>query len=256
MRRFNHKIVAGLVAGALLLGGGFTAYQFQAAHTEAAQAEQQAQRPQPPQFDASKAAARIAETFGVDEAQVKTAIDSQRDFRDIGQAAMLAKLSGKSFQDVLALKTDSNRWSDVREQLGVTQEQERSARDTMLARHICQTGNVDESTATALLQQGYIPPDIEAAAVLAKASGKDIQSVLDLKKINNRWRDVAQQLGVDAQTLRQVRRGPGFDQAGDGFCGGPGEGAYCGGPQGGPPDGAFCGGRGPRGGQGRANTNS
>jgi len=247
MSKLNRKLVAGLVAGALLLGGGLTAYQFQATHTEAAQSAQ-AQRPLPPQVDAAKAAARIAETFGVDESQVKAAIDSQRDFRDIGQAAMLAKLSGKSFQDVLAMKTDSNKWSDVCEKLGITREQERTARDTMMAKHICQEGNIDESTAVALLQNGYMPPDIASAAALAKTTGKDIQSVLDLKKINNRWRDVAKQLGVDDKTLQQVRRGPGFGPADDEFCDGP---------QGGPPpDDAFCGGLGQHGGHGHMVKNN
>ena len=41
----------------------------------------------------------------------------------------------------------------------------------------------------------------ELRKALAKASGKDIQDVLDRKRINNRWHDVARELGVDARDL-------------------------------------------------------
>ena len=65
------------------------------------------------------------------------------------------------------------------------------------------------------------------AAVLAKESGKDVQAVLDMKKINNRWSDVADQLGVDKSKLRP-EGAP--HHMGDSFQ--PGS---MGGPQGGPP---------------------
>ena len=58
-------------------------------------------------------AKHIAASFGVDEKQVKSALDDNKDFRDIGQAAMLAKISGKSFEDVLALKTDDKDWRTI-----------------------------------------------------------------------------------------------------------------------------------------------
>ena len=61
-----------------------------------------------------------------------------------------------------------------------------------------------------------------AVTKLAKLSNKDIQTVLDMKKINNRWGDVAEQLGVDRSALRPNM----------------GKGQFRGhGPQGGPPDG-------------------
>ena len=75
----------------------------------------------------------------------------------------------------------------------------------MTAKDLSQDGNVDETTAMNLLKDGYEPWDISCASVLAKASNKDIQSVLDLKKINNRWGDVAAQLGVDSSEQRNSR---------------------------------------------------
>ena len=67
------------------------------------------------------------------------------------------------------------------------------------------------------------------------------QAVLDMKKINNRWADVAKELGVDVQTLRQLRHGiAGPDgnfcndspcgASDDSYCRGPRPGGPCGGP--------------------------
>ena len=43
---------------------------------------------------------------------------------------------------------------------------------------------------------------MDMRCIIAKASGKDIQSVLDRKQINNRWEDVADVFGVDRSLLK------------------------------------------------------
>ena len=230
MNAMKKKMLAGIVAGAVMLAGGLG--------TLSAKAESADNHPQKPNFErhnpngrqhpkvemsADEAARHVAETFGVDEAEVKKAIEDKQDFRDIGQAAMLAKISGKSFKDVLALHKDQGDWRAIGQQLGVTREQVEAAMLDMRAMHISQKGLLDQAKALSLLQNGYRDRDIMMAAVLAKESGKDIQSVLDMKKINNRWDDVADQLGVDKSKLRP-----------EGAPGGRHPGAM-GGPQGGPP---------------------
>lgn len=171
-------------------------------------------------------AQHIAESFGVDAKQVKSALDEQKDFRDIGRAAMLAKISGKSFADVMALKTDDKDWRDIESSLGVTREKVRQLRIEMTAKDLSRDGVIDEEGALKLLKDGYEPWDISCASILAEAAGKDIQSVLDLKKINNRWGDVADQLGVDRKELKKFH-GPGphgmgrHDGLGPDMMGGP-----------------------------------
>lgn len=236
----QRKMIAGIVAGLLLTAGGFGILSAQSKSDDGAQTHMFAkgERPngQAPKMDAAEAAKHIAETFGVDESQVKSAIESNKDFRDIGQAAMIAKVSGKSFSDVLALKTDDKDWREIGESLGVTPEKIEEVRQSMTAQHLSQNGNIEESTALKLLKDGYQPRDIGCAALLAKASGKDIQSVLDLKKINNRWRDVANELGVDGSVLQEKFHGHGPGR--DGTPGGPGPdgGMMEGGPMMPPPD--------------------
>lgn len=231
MKITQRKMLAGIVAGLVLTAGGFGVLSAQSQSQDGAQHRMFAKGERPdgqmPQMDASEAAKHIAETFGVDESQVKNAIENKKDFRDIGQAAMIAKVSGKSFDEVMALKTDDKNWRDIGESLGVTREKVEEVRQSMTAQHMSQDGDIDESKALSLLKKGYEPRDIECAAALAKASGKDIQSVLDRKKINNRWGDVAKELGVDANVLPKKFHGHGPD--GHGPQGGP-EGGMMGGP--------------------------
>ena len=134
----------------------------------------------------------------------------------------LKKISGKSFKDVLAMKTQDKHWPEISKELGIKPEQMRAQMNELSAERIAQRGNIDKDQALSLLNKGYRPMDVSVAAKLAKLSNKDIQTILDMKKINNRWGDVAEQLGVDRSALRPNM----------------GKGQFPGhGPQGGPPDG-------------------
>ena len=228
MNAMKKKMLAGVVAGALLLGGGLGTMSAQAGSADNSRDarpnfDKQGQRPQHPpvQMNADEAAKHVAETFGVSQAEVKQAIEAKEDFRDIGQAAMYAKITGKSFKEVLALHTDKSDWREIGKSLGVTHAQVRETMLEMRAMHIGQKGLVAQDKALALLKNGYQSKDIMMAAVIAKESGKDIQAVLDMKKINNRWSDVADQLGVDKAKLRPEGGHHGMKAPG--------------GPQGGPP---------------------
>ena len=117
------------------------------------------------------------------------------------------------------MKTADKRWPDVGKALGVTPEQFRKQMNEMTADRMAKRGDIDKAKALALLNNGYRAQDISMAAKIAKLSGKDLQAVLDMKKINNRWSDIAKKLGVDASKLR-----PDFKKGGQ-----------HGDPQGGPP---------------------
>lgn len=215
MTTMKKRIIAGITAGAILAAGGLGTLSVQAAANDGSEGQQRPQmlekqgRRQHPQMkmDADKTAEHISKIFGVSKSEVKAAIDKQTDFRDIGQAAMLSKISGKSFQEVLAQKTDSKDWREIGESMGVSREQVHATMLEMRAQRISQRGNIDAATALKLMQAGYQDRDIQMAAVLAKESGKNIQSVLDMKKINNRWFDVAKDLGVDMTKLRPEHHG-------------------------------------------------
>ena len=121
MTTMKKRIIAGITAGAILAAGGLGTLSVQAAANDGSEGQQRQQmldkqdRRQHPRMkmDADKTAEHIAKIFGVSKSEVKAAIDKQTDFRDIGQAAMLSKISGKSFQEVLAQKTDSKDWREI-----------------------------------------------------------------------------------------------------------------------------------------------
>lgn len=225
MKSANKKLVAGILAGAMLTGIGVNAASAKSvSHADKHQrpaAMQKGQMPQHPpvQMSADDAAKKVHDTFGVDEKEVKSAIEDGKDIRDIGQAAMFANISGKSFKEVMDMKTDTKDWPEVGKDLGITREQVQDKMATMQVKDIAEKAAIDENTAVSLLKNGYRAHDIVAAGVLAKAANKDIQSVLDMKKINNRWGDVADQLGVDKSVLK-VGPGP-QEMNGHGPQGGP-----------------------------------
>lgn len=116
------------------------------------------------------------------------------------------------------------------------QEQEQEQQEqhySFVAKHIAQRGHVEEAVALQLLQEGYHGRDIDHAAIIAKAAGKDIRDVLSLKKINNRWKDVAADLGIKLEDVRPhdqkgLHHG-GPDGAGNGWENGHGHGHHRGG---------------------------
>ena len=186
------KFLAGLLGGALFLTGS----------------QALAAPPDSPEQDKSwqeEAAANIggwakyfSEKYGVPSAQVEQALNNGVHIEDVKQAAILSKLSGKNFSDVLAMKVD---WPQVAEKLGVTREQVREFFEQERMEHFAKISGVDVKTFKNLLKDGYDPHDIMVAGKIAQESNKNIKSVLDKRKINNTWEDVAKSFGVDMKKI-------------------------------------------------------
>lgn len=140
----------------------------------------------------------FSERYGVDTAQVEQALSDGVHIEDVRHAAILSKLSGKSFSDVLAMKVD---WAQVADKLGVTREQVAEffnrEREEGFAKH----AGIDVKTLRNLLKDGYDMRDIAIAGRIAQASGKDVKTVLGKRKLNNTWEDVAKSLGVDVKKI-------------------------------------------------------
>ena len=208
MVKKQKKILCGVVAGAILVLCGFSSIALQRSNVDAqVEAAQKAagvgENFYPPEFDRDKAAQKVAADFGLDKDEVKEAFTSNTDFRDIGQAALLAKLSGKSFKSVLDYKQAGYTWPETENWCGVNHEAVKAELDNQISARIHRRfSNVSHDEAKKLLQDGYHPMDIEAASILSAKSGKDVEYVLSLKKINNRWKDVAEELGLQDVVLR------------------------------------------------------
>lgn len=137
----------------------------------------------------------LSAEYGVDTAQVEQALKDGVHIRDVQYAAIISKLSGKSFSEVLAMKMD---WVQVAKKLGVTREQFKDFYRQKMSEKLAQDAFTDVKTVQSLIKDGYNPKDIVIAGKIANAAGKDIKSVLSKRKINNTWGDVAKSFGVDA----------------------------------------------------------
>lgn len=178
MKTFAKKIFAGLIAGALIFAG----------------IGEVSARSAPVQTENEMWAREVSVRYGVSEKEILNALEAGKRHEDIDTAAMLSKISGKSLTNVLNMKAD---WHDVMKRLGITREKYRAALKEVAIQDLARRSELSESTVKNLLENHYFPRDIEIAGRLAKASGKDVQEILDSKKINQRWVDVAEQLNVD-----------------------------------------------------------
>ena len=201
MKSMKKKVISGILAGMLLIPG------FAGMHNaEAVPADEQMERsvrpPLPPKLserEKNEIAKEVVSQYDVDEGEVRSALEERRPLDDIYYAGMLAKASGRSFREVISMKAD---WWEVERRLGVTEEQIATVISDMVARDVAMRSELDEAVVKRLLDAHYRPRDIRIAGRIAKAAKKDVQSVLDMKKINQRWRDVARELGVSLDVLR------------------------------------------------------
>ncbi|CUH96452.1 hypothetical protein P22_2542 [Propionispora sp. 2/2-37] len=198
-KTWSRKSIAAFVIGTFMLAGAAASPLL----VQAAEAAKDRPVRQQQKMDPDQVAQHIADKFNISKDTVLKYQQAGYDTRDIVTAAFFGQLSGKPFEEVIKLKTNSNTWKDVQQTLGITTEQIKTAHINMFAGQINAKTGLDTATATTLLNQGYHPRDIAVAAQLAKNTGKNIQDVLDLKKINNTWKDVADSLGVSQDTLKQ-----------------------------------------------------
>ena len=198
------KILAGILSGAMIFGIGTsinTVYAAPATETEQQEDDFKGGRPHRPQMteeQITQYAKDLAEYYGLNQNEIATALRNHVHFEDIRQAATLAKLSNKSFSEVLAMKVD---WQQVAEKLGVTREQyEAFMKDEMLA-GLAEHSKLDKKTVESLLKENYNPHDITIAGLIANASGKKVKDVFAKRTINNDWGDVAKSFGVDLKKI-------------------------------------------------------
>ena len=208
MNTFKKKIIAGILSGAIIFTGGFLS-SAQAAENFDGQ-QQRHERRQFSDEKISEFAKNIADNYGVSQAEVETALKNRTHFEDIKIAATLAKLSGKSFSEVLAMRTD---WRQVAEKLGVTREQFEEHMKAEMLEGLAKRSKLDAKTVESLLKEKYNPHDITVAGLIANASGKNVKTVLSKRKINNNWEDIAKEFNVDLNKFKDSERGRGgFDR--------------------------------------------
>lgn len=144
----------------------------------------------------------IAKDFGLDEKEILAACKDKRSFWDIMHAAVVAKASNQPFANVIRFKTAENSWGDVHAAMRVSPAMMQAARADAMASHMAAKLSMEKGQVKGLLAEGYQPRDIFCASVIAKLANADVKGILQEKKINNRWHEVAQAHNIDEETFR------------------------------------------------------
>jgi hypothetical protein len=146
---------------------------------------------QPPKMDRDQQLTEMASALGIEKADLVDFLSKGNDLHDLHMAVNIADASQKPWKTVLASKTAANSWQDVCQSYGVTEDQLHESEQNHMSKMIAGKIDLNQTTVSNLLKNGYHPRDVMMAGLLAKKADKDIQTVLDAKKINNRWEDVA-----------------------------------------------------------------
>ena len=216
MRILSKNTIAAMVAGTFIMAAAASPFIVQASEIQQPTTGQHQKYEQKRQQTPEQTAQHLSAAFGIDQATILHYTASGMNVKDISRAAFLANASGKSIDDVISHKTADNSWKDVSTAMGITKEQIHAARQNMIANGLNKKMGLDKQITVDLLTQGYHPQDIVMASQLAKNTNKSINDVLSMKKINNRWSDVATTLGVDKETFKNDMKaiGHGFGHKG------------------------------------------
>lgn len=75
-----------------------------------------------------------------------------------------------------------------------------------MAQHIADKFGVSKEEVLAYEKRGVHFKDLNHASLLAKASGKTLKDVMQIKTLDNTWKDVAQSLGVTKEQIKAVHQ--------------------------------------------------
>ncbi|MBP2631469.1 MAG: hypothetical protein H6Q70_2097 [Firmicutes bacterium] len=210
LQTFKSKVLAKkaivlALAGAFIITGiGITQIPHSVVHAATQQVNQENQR-QAPYFNPEVMAQNIQDCFGIDKQVILDYNKKGWKMHDLNSAALIAYASEKPISDVLNAKTMTNDWKEVSESFGVTVEKRHAVMQTIMSNKMAKSLDVSSDSINSFLSQGYHPRDIAMAVTLSKHTDKSIDEVLNMKKINNRWSDVATSLGVSAEDYQQYQ---------------------------------------------------
>lgn len=147
----------------------------------------------------------IQDSFGIDKQTILTYHDQGWKMPDLRMAAFISYASDKPFSEVLNAKTMTNDWREVSESFGVTKEKMQTLMQSKMSKQMAENLGVAETVIDSFLSKGYHPHDISMAIALSKHADKSIDEIINMKKINNRWSDVAASLGINDQDYQESR---------------------------------------------------
>ena len=210
LQTFKSKVLAKktivlALAGAFIVTGIGVTQMPQSVALAATQKLEQKDQRQTYYFNPEIMAQNIQDCFGIDKQVILDYNKQGWKIHDLNKAALIAFASETPISDILNAKTMANDWKDVGESFGVTREKIHTVMQTMMSKKMATNLDVDSVVINSFLSQGYHPRDIAMAVTLSKHTDKTIDEVINMKKINNRWSDVATALGISNEDYKQYQ---------------------------------------------------
>lgn len=199
------KAIVLALAGAFIVTGIGITQLPQSVALAATQKSEQTDQRQTHYFNPEIMAQNIQDSFGIDKQVILDYNKQGWKMHDLNKAAFLAYASEKPISDILNAKTMTNDWKDVGQSFGVTREKMHTVMQTIMSKKLATKLEVNSDVISSYLSQGYHPRDIAMAVTLSKHTDKTTDEVINMKKINNRWSDVATALGISDEDYKQYQ---------------------------------------------------
>lgn len=134
--------------------------------------------------------------YEIPEDKVAKLLDSGKRFGEVDRAALTAVLTGKSIDDILAMRVDDP-WGRVEIKLGLTPEVYAARYHHHRAQRLHRFYGIDTARAEKLLAQGYPNHWIRLAYLLEQHTGTKVEDILAARKKSEKWKPWAERvLGV------------------------------------------------------------
>ena len=129
--------------------------------------------------------------YEIPEEQVQTLLERGIRFGEIDQAALLSCLSGKSLEEILAMRKEDP-WGVIKKKLGLTPASYEKAYLLHRADRLHRFYGMEKERAFALLSEGYPNHWIRLAYLLEKHSGQKMEVIIHSRKKAERWKAYAE----------------------------------------------------------------
>lgn len=165
--------------------------------------EQQQRPPRRPKMTLPEMQLVLSQKYFVPPETTKALIEKGVDFQDLNRAALYSYISGKSVEEILALKVNEP-WQRVEVLIGAVGQKAYDKKLELSAVNLERWWKIPKKVGLHYLKQGYPMHYVKVAWVLSKHSDWTMDAILKDKKYPENWKAWCQRnLGIDGATYDQ-----------------------------------------------------
>ena len=152
-------------------------------------------------YNIDQASERLANMFDVDKSTIISYCSEGYKVRELYIVGIITQASGKSFKEVMALKTPDNNFFNIAKKLGVSQDDAISISEELSLNEVVEYLQIDRKVFDNLVKENYRYRDIILAGIVSKHAKKPVNEIILLKKTNNTWFEVAADFNITVNGL-------------------------------------------------------